>query len=237
MNKLYFSVLVLLVGLSGCIHKKAKKEGPVQGKGDQIAFAEVDIPVADEAVTSFFDEEVGEFAFAEEPERFEDDFVDEFDLSQDMLAEADYQDAYEVASAELDQPVEEAMIDDFAWVDEQSFKNVYFDFDKSNVRTDQEAVLAHNIECAKELIAQNPDAKIVIGGHCDKVGNKSYNLALSEKRAKIQKDRLVEAGVPAQNIKIVGFGQDMPAEVDGHLAMDDSDQWLNRRDEISVVVS
>ena len=64
------------------------------------------------------------------------------------------------------------------------------------------------IKSAAEVISNFPDKKIVVNGFCDKqTGNKSYNDALSQKRANVVKDYLVnECGIDANRIEVVANG-------------------------------
>ena len=75
---------------------------------------------------------------------------------------------------------------------------------------------------------------IVVEGHASPEGSSAYNLALSEKRAKALRDRLVAAGVPANLIKIVGRGKEMPVLANNS---DRQANWVNRRDEIRLIYS
>ncbi|HSD49910.1 MAG TPA: OmpA family protein, partial [Candidatus Methylomirabilis sp.] len=72
-------------------------------------------------------------------------------------------------------------------------KDVFFDFDKANIRDDQKGPLNENVSWLKS----NTRAKITIEGHCDERGTVEYNLGLGERRAKAVKDYLVAAGIGA----------------------------------------
>ncbi|MGE5848869.1 MAG: OmpA family protein, partial [Candidatus Methylomirabilota bacterium] len=72
-------------------------------------------------------------------------------------------------------------------------KDVFFDFDKANIRDDQKAALNDNVAWLKS----NTRAKAAIEGHCDERGTAEYNLGLGERRAKAVKDYLVAAGIGA----------------------------------------
>jgi outer membrane protein OmpA-like peptidoglycan-associated protein len=61
-----------------------------------------------------------------------------------------------------------------------SIPGITFAFDKSFVRP---SVVEH-IKPLEEAIAKHPDAKIMVFGHTDKVGDERYNKKLSERRAK-----------------------------------------------------
>ncbi|MFQ5902566.1 MAG: OmpA family protein, partial [Candidatus Binatia bacterium] len=53
-------------------------------------------------------------------------------------------------------------------------KEVYFDFDRYNLRPDARATLKANADWLKA----NPSARVEIEGHCDERGTNEYNLAL-----------------------------------------------------------
>lgn len=55
-----------------------------------------------------------------------------------------------------------------------------FEFDKSFVRPS----VVDDLEAVQGELANHPDAKILVMGHTDKVGRRSYNKALSERRAR-----------------------------------------------------
>ena len=65
-------------------------------------------------------------------------------------------------------------------------KDVYFDFDRYDLRADARNVLKANADWLK----QNPSATVEIEGHCDERGTAEYNLALGAKRAQIQAQKI-----------------------------------------------
>jgi outer membrane protein OmpA-like peptidoglycan-associated protein len=85
---------------------------------------------------------------------------------------------------------------------------MYFDFDRNNIREDQQTVLHKNVNLAKEAVDKGKD--IVIGAHCCQVGADSYNLALSERRANAIKEEMVKKGIPKERIKTIGYGKELP---------------------------
>ncbi len=100
---------------------------------------------------------------------------------------------------------------------------VYFDFDKSTIRDDQQA----RIEGNAEFIKSNSNLKISIQGNCDERGTNEYNIALGERRAQAAKKYLVNLGVAADNLYTVSFGEERPLLL-GH----DEYSWSqNRRDD------
>lgn len=61
-----------------------------------------------------------------------------------------------------------------------SIPGITFEFDKSFIRP----TVVGALKALEEAVGRNPDAKIMIWGHTDKVGSESYNKLLSERRAK-----------------------------------------------------
>lgn len=92
---------------------------------------------------------------------------------------------------------------------EDQLADVFFDYDKWNIRDDQVAVATANAE----LLAASSSAEIVIEGHCDNRGTIEYNLTLGQRRADSLKAFLVAHGVAAERIKTVTFGKSRPFEV------------------------
>jgi len=216
MKKQYALGLVLLLSVAGCGSWRKKKSEEAKSTKTEV-FSEVDIPVAgDDVMRSFFDEDVNEFTYIEEP-----------------------------VSA---QAIDIAQVDDsrLSWEEvaaQQDFKTIYFDFDSDRVRADQEASLAYDIELIKQKIDKHEQngsiapMTVVVEGHADNAaGSPTYNFALSERRAKQLKNRLIAAGVPQEYIKVVGRGQEIPAIVDGRpVSGNRQEQWPNRRDEIRII--
>ena len=56
---------------------------------------------------------------------------------------------------------------------------VFFDFDKSNIRSDQRATLQRQAA----WLNRYPQVTVTIEGHADERGTREYNLALGERRA------------------------------------------------------
>ena len=91
------------------------------------------------------------------------------------------------ASADLRQPAPTFRDEDLF---SQSIKDVYFDYDKSDVRGDQQSF--HAGRCAVPQPAS--DVNFTIEGHCDERGSTEYNLALGDQRASAVKSALTSAG-------------------------------------------
>lgn len=66
----------------------------------------------------------------------------------------------------------------------------------------------------KAYLSAVPDAHLVLGGHADKRGPASYNQALSERRAELAKQFLVEQGIPEANLETKAYGKEQNLTVD-----------------------
>ena len=82
-------------------------------------------------------------------------------------------------------------------------RGVHFDFNKSNIRPGDAAVLD---EAAATLKA-NPNVSINVNGYCDAIGGDEYNLRLSDRRASSVVDYLVKAGIPESRLIPHGYGK------------------------------
>ena len=88
----------------------------------------------------------------------------------------------------------------------QNVKDVYFDYDKADVRGDQQGSLQADVQ----FLAAHPNVNFTIEGHCDERGSTEYNIALGDKRANAVKNALVAAGVNASRIKTISYGKEKP---------------------------
>lgn len=88
----------------------------------------------------------------------------------------------------------------------QNIKDVYFDYDKSDVRGDQQG----SLQADAQFLSQHSNINIVIEGHCDSRGSTEYNLALGDQRASSVKNALVAAGISASRIKTISYGKEKP---------------------------
>ena len=87
----------------------------------------------------------------------------------------------------------------------QMVKDVYFDYDKADLRSDAQAALAQ----AAQIIKQK-GWKVQIEGNCDERGSTEYNLALGERRADAAKQALLQGGVSADSLKTISYGKEKP---------------------------
>lgn len=88
----------------------------------------------------------------------------------------------------------------------QNVKDVYFDYDKSDIRADQQGSIQANVQ----FFNQHSNMNFTIEGHCDERGSTEYNLALGDQRATSVKNALTAAGVSANRIKTISYGKEKP---------------------------
>lgn len=84
--------------------------------------------------------------------------------------------------------------------------DIFFDFDKFDLRPDARERLRKNAEFMK----QYPTLEFGLEGHCDERGTNEYNLALGEKRANAAKNFLVTLGVSADRVRTISYGEERP---------------------------
>ncbi len=111
-------------------------------------------------------------------------------------------------------------------------ENIYFDYDKSNIRKDAAEQLAKIVAIMKEY----PTMKVDVRLHTDSRGSDKYNLALSQRRAKSTIKWIVSHGIKKNRITGKGYGEtrlindcanDVPCTEEQHQA--------NRRSEFIII--
>ena len=88
----------------------------------------------------------------------------------------------------------------------QNIKDIYFDYDKYDVRPDQQSSMGADTQ----FLGAHTNINITIEGHCDDRGSTEYNIALGDKRASTVKNALVTAGVDANRVKTISYGKEKP---------------------------
>jgi len=107
----------------------------------------------------------------------------------------------EVIEPVVTEPVETKIEVDVVALAKQS--TTYYPF---NVDTLSESN-KQNLQALIEYLNQNPSAKITVFGNADRMGSESYNISLSDARAKKVKNYLVSQGIQASRIKTVAYGE------------------------------
>ena len=104
---------------------------------------------------------------------------------------------------------------------------VMYDFDSAEIKSEAYPMLDE----AVSILKKNPEIKVEIDGHTDNMGSASYNMNLSERRAKAVMDYLVEQGIEAERLSAKGLGLTQP------IAGNDTEEGRakNRRVELTPV--
>jgi peptidoglycan-associated lipoprotein len=88
----------------------------------------------------------------------------------------------------------------------QNIKDIYFDYDKADLRADQNAALQADML----FLNQHPNINFTIEGHCDERGSVEYNLALGDKRATAVKNALTIAAINPSRITVISMRKEKP---------------------------
>ena len=88
------------------------------------------------------------------------------------------------------------------------FGSIFFDFDASTIRSDQQPMLRKNAR----LLLQYIPIKILIEGHCDERGTNEYNQALGQRRADVVRNYLIDYGIDRSRISTVSYSEKRPAD-------------------------
>jgi peptidoglycan-associated lipoprotein len=89
-------------------------------------------------------------------------------------------------------------------------QDAYFDYDKTDIRSDARDVLSRDAAALKSILTDFPNASIVVEGHCDERGSAEYNLGLGDRRASAAKEFLQGLGVSADRLKTISYGKERP---------------------------
>ncbi len=81
--------------------------------------------------------------------------------------------------------------------------DVFFDYDRSDLRAASRDMLARNAEWMK----RNPAARILIEGQADPRGTNEYNFPLGLRRSNAARDYLVSLGIAADRLETVTMGE------------------------------
>lgn len=87
-------------------------------------------------------------------------------------------------------------------------ENVHYTFDSSALDAMAQSVLKRKAE----WLMDNPNAAVVIEGHCDERGTVEYNLALGERRSVSAQAFLTNLGIDAARLITVSYGEERPLD-------------------------
>lgn len=107
---------------------------------------------------------------------------------------------------------------------------IFFEFDKSDI-TPQAAT---ELDRLVRVMQEHPDMVIQVRAHTDFRGSDSYNLSLSDRRAKSTAQYIISQGIDESRITGQGFGETMPKVACGGNCTEE-EHAMNRRSEFKIV--
>lgn len=107
---------------------------------------------------------------------------------------------------------------------------IYFEFDKSNIT----AKAAFELDKLVQVMTKYPEMVIDVTAHTDSRGSDSYNLNLSDRRAKTTVQYVISKGIDSTRIKGEGKGETEP-KVDCGSGCSKEQHAMNRRSEFIIV--
>lgn len=114
---------------------------------------------------------------------------------------------------------------------EITLDNIYYDFDRWNIR----ATAKPTLNALTNTLQLNPNINIQLSSHTDCRGKENYNLTLSQKRAQSVVDYLISNGISSNRLTPVGYGESNPAiDCDCNYCSEDEHQ-ANRRTTFKII--
>lgn len=87
-------------------------------------------------------------------------------------------------------------------------QQIHFEFNKAKIKPDSFPILNAVVQVLKD----NPDIKIEVGGHTDNKGSADYNKKLSQERSDSVRTYLIEHGINSSRLTAIGYGFDRPID-------------------------
>jgi len=105
--------------------------------------------------------------------------------------------------------------------------NVFFDFDKWDLRAESHLELNRVVQ----LLEENPAIEIEMSAHTDSYGSDEYNFKLSDNRARSVMEYIISKGISPSRIRSQGYRETKP------VALNDTpeNRQLNRRVEFTIL--
>ncbi len=114
---------------------------------------------------------------------------------------------------------------------EINLEDIYYDFDKWNIRPDAEPPLNNLVQ----ILQENPSIRIQLASHTDCRGEETYNKTLSQKRAQSAVDYLISRGIAPTRLSAKGYGEESPAVQCSCNSCTEEEHQANRRTTFKVV--
>ena len=134
---------------------------------------------------------------------------------------------------DIDPPLLEVMLDPIEELiveEKVELSPIYFEFDKFNITNEG----AFELDKLVAIMQKYPEMKIRVEAHTDNRGPSSYNIKLSENRAKSTAQYVISKGIDENRISGVGKGENEPMiECSGNCS--NEDHRTNRRSEFIIL--
>ncbi|UYQ95760.1 OmpA family protein [Chitinophaga horti] len=109
--------------------------------------------------------------------------------------------------------------------------NIYFDYNKADIRADAKPELDKLVR----LLKTHPAMSIELGTHTDSRGNDAYNEKLSQRRAESVVAYLVKSGIADERLKARGYGESQLLNSCANgVVCSEAEHQLNRRTEFKI---
>ncbi|HEY9259020.1 OmpA family protein [Chitinophaga sp.] len=113
-----------------------------------------------------------------------------------------------------------------------AIENIYYNFDRSNIRRDAVDPLEHIVE----LMKAHPNWHLNITSHTDSRGRDKYNMKLSERRAQSALQYLISHGIDANRLTAHGYGETrLVNKCSNGVPCSAAEHQLNRRSEFEII--
>jgi outer membrane protein OmpA-like peptidoglycan-associated protein len=123
--------------------------------------------------------------------------------------------------------LKEIMLSPFRVGEKMLLANVFFEIDSWKLKNES----LTELNKLSDLLKDNKELKVEIGGYTDATGTMEHNLSLSERRALTVLNFLVETGIKADRLKYKGYGNASP--VGDNVTYEG--RKLNRRTEVQII--
>jgi peptidoglycan-associated lipoprotein len=146
------------------------------------------------------------------------------EVMEDITAQPEIIGAGEIDTDEIPLPERDETI--YIEPMDREFTDIHFEFDQYRVLDRDVSTL----EAIAAWLAENPDTRVLIEGHCDERGTNEYNMALGEQRALAARRYLTSLGVNPDRLTTISYGEERPIALGSN-----EDAWAkNRRAHFAV---
>ncbi|MCB0805102.1 MAG: PD40 domain-containing protein [Bacteroidales bacterium] len=188
----------------------------------RAAFELTDLETGNVSVTSYSNEETGEFLVALPTDR-------DYALTVSRPGYLFYSENFnlEGVHSQTDPFIKDIPLKPIKTGESVVLRNIFYETDKYELKEKSRVEMQKLID----LMQQNPELRIEISGHTDNVGMDEYNKVLSRNRAKSVYDYLVENGIDQSRLTYEGYGKTKPVDTNET----EEGRANNRRTEFKVL--